>query len=195
MKYILASKSPRRKELLQGILPNFSILTANGDEQSEFVNASQYVQALAKQKGDEILSQTNFNPDERIVLISADTIVYANGIVLGKPKTEEDAFQMLSSLSGKKHQVYTGVCVSVIENSHLSKQISFDECTDVFVMELSTEEIRTYIDTKDPFDKAGGYGIQGIFGRHIEKIEGDYFNVVGLPVHHLYCVLKDQKLI
>lgn len=197
MKIILASASPRRQELLHMIYPDFDILTADGEESAAFSTASEFVQTLAKQKGDQVISQhsASFSQEETTIVISADTIVYSNGCVLGKPADAQKAHQMLSDLSGKNHQVYTGLCISVLKGTDLVNQILADECTSVRVMSLTDEEINSYIQTGDPFDKAGGYGIQGLFGKYIEGIDGDYYNVVGLPVNRLYQELKKASLL
>ena len=123
--------------------------------------------------------------NDDFLVIGADTIVYNDGKVLGKPKDEEDAKMMIRSLAGKKHQVYTGVCLISNENADLSIQ-KFYSMTDVYVDDISDKEIAEYVATGDPLDKAGSYGIQGVFSKHIRKIDGDYFNVVGLPVNEIY---------
>ena len=127
-------------------------------------------------------------PDD--IIISADTVVVLDGRILGKPHSREEAFSMLSSLSGRSHTVYTGVCV-------ISKDIKacFAEATDVTFAELCDEEINAYMETGEPFDKAGAYGIQGKGSIMITSINGDYYNVMGLPVSKLYKVLKDNSII
>lgn len=199
MKIILGSASPRRQELLHMIFSDFAIQTTDEDENCPFHTPSQFVQDLATQKGKlvqkKMQSISYFNTKETYLIISADTIVYANGAVLGKPHTYEQAFDMLSSLSNSSHKVFTGVCISEIQNNTCIRQSVFDESTTVKVMHMSENEIDCYIKTNDCFDKAGGYGIQGLFGKHIEGIEGDYYNVVGLPVNRLYRELKNMGLI
>ena len=119
--------------------------------------------------------------EDEYTVIGADTIVVLERQILGKPKSREHAAQILRSLSGREHQVYTGVCVVRGDTT-----ATFAEKTDVYVAPLSEADIRAYIATGDPMDKAGAYGIQGIFAKHIEKIDGDYFNVVGLPIGRLW---------
>lgn len=221
MKVILASKSPRREELLSHLFTDFMIIPAQGEEKAVFTTPEEYVRNLATDKAKEIaerlsakdieISATTSNED--ILVIGADTIVYADSQVLGKPKNTDDAYRMLSLLSGTSHYVYTGVCCCLIKAdtpSNLtnicdalekirSNESSFDgricrsfaEKTEVFVDTLSPEEIRAYIATGDPLDKAGSYGIQGVFSKHITHINGDYFNVVGLPVSRIYRELRD----
>ena len=205
MNVILASASPRRKELLGHLFSEFTILPAQGEEQADFQTPSQYVSKLAEHKAMEI-ARTKFSakrlpdagpvtdyPSDQITLIlGADTIVYADSQVLGKPADADEAFSMLSRLSGKSHEVYTGVSLIFLsEKEHAILDVhSFSEKTEVFVDTLTKEEILSYIASKDPLDKAGSYGIQGLFSKHITGINGDYFNVVGLPVSRIYRELK-----
>lgn len=190
MKIILGSASPRRKELLHMVYDNFEIMTAAGEERAEFQTPSQYVEALALQKAEQVIADNSFDHTEEYLILSADTIVYQSGKVLGKPKSVEDAYQMLSDLSGCTHEVYTGMCITYLCQGKIKKQTCFHDMTKVSVMKLSDTEINSYIASKDPFDKAGGYGIQGLFGKYITGIDGDYYNVVGLPVNKLYRELK-----
>ena len=200
MKIILASGSPRRKELLGNIFPKFTILPSEKEETAVFQSPGQFVCDLARHKALDIAGIScdmkgpdligNYNFDTASLIIGADTIVYANGKVLGKPKDVAEAHQMLASLSDRPHQVYTGICLVVAEDQKLCVCNSFYELTTVYVDRLTNAEIDAYILTKDPLDKAGSYGIQGIFSKHILRIDGDYFNVVGLPVSRLYRELK-----
>ena len=168
---ILASKSPRRKELLKYITEEFIIKTADVDETlPENISPSEAVLYLSKIKA------MPFENDEDIV-IGADTVVSINGEILGKPRNNADARRMLRLLSGKTHSVFTGVTVLKEGNCH-----SFFCETKVTFFELSDEEIDRYIATGEPLDKAGAYGIQGYGSLLVEKIDGDYFNVVGLPI-------------
>ena len=129
-----------------------------------------------------------------IAVIGADTIVVHNGRIMGKPADEADAVNMLTELCGDVHQVYTGVALFWTEGGHKCSH-TFYECTDVYVIDASDEEIKAYVDTGDPMDKAGAYGIQGRFAAFIEKIDGDYNNVVGLPVCRVYQELKGYGLL
>lgn len=194
MKIILASKSPRRKELLGIIYKDFEI-SVSGASEPEYSGGSvtEYVCSLAQIKGEAILEKEKNRIDkcpEDIIIISADTIVVKDGNIYGKPKNSSAAKDMLGSLSGDVHEVYTGVCINKISVDGSISQKVFYEKTAVFVNELTPEEIDEYIATGDPFDKAGGYGIQGVFAKHICKIEGDYTNVVGFPVSRVYSELK-----
>ncbi len=179
-KILLASKSPRRQELLKGLDINFEI--ANIIEINEnFPNtlkSKEIAAYLSELKAQAYLK--NIKKDE--IIITADTIVWHNNKVLNKPKDRADAFNMISALSEDKHMVYTGVSISSVK-----KQLTFVSATKVFFKQLTDDEIYYYIDRYKPFDKAGAYGIQEWIGYiGIEKIEGSYFNVMGLPVQKLY---------
>lgn len=195
---ILASGSPRRKEILETIGLTFEIIPAQGEEVITSSVPEEVVQELSEQKAIEVAtniyqySQTSL---ERMLVtdtmvIGADTVVSVDGKILGKPKDEAEAFLMLKSLSGRAHKVYTGVTVIIMAPDGRSGKISFVEETKVFVAQMSDEEINRYIATGDPMDKAGSYGIQGAFGAYIKGIEGDYQNVVGFPVARFYAELK-----
>ncbi len=125
------------------------------------------------------------------VVIGADTIVVQDGKILGKPADEADAVRMLTGLQGRRHDVYTGVAVADYDENGEKHVYNYPVGTAVYVNEMTEEEIRAYVETKDPFDKAGAYGIQGRFAAHIDRIEGDYYNVVGLPVSRVYRTLRE----
>lgn len=173
MKLILASNSPRRKELLQEHNIEFEVIPSQVDEVVDMaMDVYQNVMHLATIKCEDVYSK---NPN-RIVL-AADTIVVYNDEILGKPKDEEDAYRMLKLLSGNTHEVITGVCVidnGIKKVDHVVSKVVFKEITD--------EDIYEYIKTKEPMDKAGSYAIQGIGSKFIEKYEGEYDNIVGLPM-------------
>ena len=182
---ILASGSPRRQELLSQIGLEFKVITSNVSEDTLFTSPEDMVKDLAYNKGMAVYQTLSDEEKQNSIVISADTIVYHNGKVLLKPVDERDAFNILKSLSGKKHEVFT---VAFIKSGNFSS--SFCEKTSVELFDISDEEIRDYIASGEPFDKAGAYGIQGLFARYIKGIEGDYNNVVGLPVGRLYQELK-----
>ena len=182
---ILASGSPRRKELLSQIGLEFKVITSNVSEDTLFTSPEDMVKDLAYNKGMAVYQTLSDEEKQNSIVISADTIVYHNGKVLLKPVDERDAFNILKSLSGKKHEVFTG---AFIKSGNFSS--SFCEKTSVELFDISDEEIRDYIASGEPFDKEGAYGIQGLFARYIKGIEGDYNNVVGLPVGRLYQELK-----
>lgn len=176
MNVILASASPRRKELLGYIVPRFAVIPADVDETlSDNISAEKSAEFLAVKKAEHISAQY---PES--VVIGSDTVVIVDGEILGKPADEADAYRMLKKLSGKTHTVVTGVCISQGE-----KKKSFSEATRVEFYPLSEEEIHAYIATGDPMDKAGAYGIQGEGCVLIKGIEGDFFTVMGLPAARL----------
>ncbi|MEG1415288.1 MAG: Maf family protein [Clostridium sp.] len=181
MNIILASASPRRKEIMNLYGLDYKVIPSNADEDIDIECPYEMVKALASKKAQSIAVD---NKDD--LVIGADTIVYLDGKILGKPSSEEDAFKILKSLSGKSHEVVTGVSL-ICKNKNIS--ISDYEVTKVYFKCLTDEEIQFYIDSKEPLDKAGSYGIQGIGSVFVEKIEGCYFNVVGLPVNKLYNLL------
>lgn len=187
-KIILASQSPRRQELLTLLGIPFEVLVSDTEENITHTDPAKVTEELSAQKAIAIARQV-----EEGVIIGADTVVSSEGHILGKPSDEAAAYQMIHSLQGKSHMVYTGVTVLVKEKGR-EDIYTFSEGTKVKVAEMSEEEIRGYIQTKEPYDKAGAYGIQGIFSKFIEGIEGDYFNVVGLPVHRLYKELGKLNL-
>lgn len=183
---ILASKSPRRKELLSFITTGFEINPAVGEENADpALSPDMFVQELAKQKALEIAAS---HPDD--IVIGSDTVVAAKGEILGKPADADDAYRMLSMLSGTSHSVFTGV--AVVKNGEIH---SFTEETKVKFFNLSEKEIEDYIATGEPFDKAGAYGIQELGALLVEGIDGDYYNVMGLPVGRLYRLMKSLSII
>ena len=177
---ILASASPRRKELLSSMGIAFEVIVADAQEATEG-SPDVLVMENAALKATAVAA---LHPDRMV--LGSDTVVCVDGQVLGKPKDEEDAFCMLRALSGREHQVYTGVCL--IKNG--KKDVRCDK-TDVFFTSLSDEEIRDYIRTGEPMDKAGAYAIQGIAGMFVEKICGSFSNVIGLPTSLVRQMLKD----
>lgn len=185
-KIILASNSPRRKELLGGLGVTYEVKTLPNIDESypEGLDAEEIPLHIARNKADAYRSM--MQPNELIV--TADTIVWLDGMVLGKPKDETDACRMLRCLSGKTHQVVTGVCLTTLE-----KQKCFATVTDVTFAELTEEEINYYVSRYRPLDKAGAYGIQEWIGYiGVQNISGSYFNVVGLPIQRLYTELKNM---
>ena len=185
---ILASGSPRRKEILSELGAELKIITADVDESSNERDPEKLAESLALKKGLAVYEKLLFenSTDVSLPIISADTVVFCDGEIMGKPADRDDAFRMLKKLSGKAHTVTTGICVI---NGGLP--FSSSVTTKVFVDDLTDDEINTYIETRDPFDKAGSYGIQGIFSKHISKIDGCYFNVVGLPTNALAKLFKE----
>lgn len=189
-RFILASQSPRRKELLASIGLDFEVIVSDADESvvsKENTPVNVYVQELALIKA--AASAKQVLKDKNAIIISADTIVVLDGKILGKPKNEDDAFDMLKSLSGRTHEVYTGYCVMRIKDGYT---VCNSIKTEVTFKAISDDKILRYIGTSEPMDKAGAYGIQGIGGMLVEKIEGDYANVVGLPTSALADTLEKE---
>lgn len=184
---ILASGSPRRQELLKSLGVPFEIRIKEIDEvYPKHLKKSEISDYLAQLKSNAFVEE--LNPKD--LLITSDTIVWYHNMALGKPKSKDDAFQMLQKLSGKTHEVITSVCIK-----SLQKEDIFNSITKVTFKELSSEEIQFYIDNYNPMDKAGAYGIQDWIGQiGVTKIEGSYFNVMGFPVHKIYSqLLKFSK--
>ncbi len=195
---ILASQSPRRKELLEQIGLEFEICPAKGEEIITKTIPEEVVMELSKQKAEEVAamvssygeSHKEITTPSDILVIGADTVVAYDGRILGKPKDEADAKAMLTMLSGNTHSVFTGVTLVLIDKSGRAGELVFYEKTDVKMHTMTEEEIDRYIATGEPMDKAGSYGIQGKCAIYIEKIDGDYNNVVGLPITRIYQELK-----
>lgn len=194
MKIILASASPRRKELLAQIGLEFDIWVSNVEEKVTSIVPCEVVEELSVQKAEGVLEalikQDAGTLKEPFMVIGADTIVACDGRILGKPKDAEDAKTMLRTLQGRAHEVYTGVTVLYVEGGDIQRR-TFHEATQVHFCPMTEAEIESYVATGDPLDKAGAYGIQGLCARYISGIEGDYNNVVGLPVGRLYQEIKE----
>lgn len=197
-KIILASASPRRQELLTQIGLDFEVHPSDWEEKTEKELPGEVVQELSFHKAMEVYHRLagagESLAEESLVVIGADTIVACQGQILGKPGDKERAAGMLRLLQGGVHQVYTGVSL-VWQEQGKTESFSFYECTDVRVFPMKEEEIAGYVETGEPMDKAGAYGIQGRFAAFIRGIDGDYNNVVGLPVGRLYQEMKKRELI
>ena len=192
--FILASQSPRRRELLELAGVEFTTHVSKASEETELTSPAEIVEELAARKAQSVFI---LHPSD--IVLGADTMVALGDKIFGKPKSKGEAFDMLSELSGNVHQVYTGCAFAYAEKSGLAKLSTHVERTDVYVGEMSPEEIRAYMALTDNAtgteisvwqDKAGGYGIQGPFAAYIEKIDGDYCNVVGLPLYYTVHELK-----
>ena len=192
-KIVLASGSPRRKELLARTGMKFSVVVSDGEEKTDLTDPAQAVEQLSQDKAFAVAKMLE-GQQEVSLIIGADTVVAFKGEILGKPADEGDALQTLLKLQGKAHQVYTGVTLLVKEQGRW-KPYTFSEKTDVEFYPVSREELLAYIETGEPMDKAGSYGIQGSFGIYVKGICGDYNNVVGLPVGRLVYELKNLKCI
>ena len=188
-KIILASNSPRRKELLGGLDIPFEVITINGLDESfsEDLKGEEIPLFLSEKKSE---AYSEFWSKPETIVITADTIVWMNDKVLGKPKSREEALEMLRSMSGKSHYVYTGVCVRSAE-----KKVSFVCSSEVRFANLDETEIEYYIDKYQPYDKAGSYGVQEWIGYiGVEHINGSFYNIMGLPIQRLYTVMKKEFL-
>ena len=211
VRLVLASASPRRRELLSQIGLEFTVMPSKKEENAKATEAGALVQELSRQKAEDIWEQLSGgqgqNPDAdqeqiseetqepnlngkrqpELLVIGADTVVCCEGKILGKPHSREAAAEMLTALQGRSHEVYTGVTLY-----SQSETVTFFECTQVEFYPMTEVEISEYIDSKEPMDKAGAYGIQGLGARFVKGIRGDYNNVVGLPVGRLYQELKSH---
>lgn len=211
VRLVLASASPRRRELLSQIGLEFTVMPSTKEENAKTTEAGALVQELSRQKAVDIWEQLSGgqgqNPDAdqeqiseetqepnlngkrqpELLVIGADTVVCCEGKILGKPHSREAAAEMLTALQGRSHEVYTGVTLC-----SQSETVTFFECTQVEFYPMTEVEISEYIDSKEPMDKAGAYGIQGLGARFVKGIRGDYNNVVGLPVGRLYQELKSR---
>ena len=191
-KIILASNSPRRKELLEKHGIEFSVTVSKADENiKDYNSASDFAVKASLAKAEAVLNKIKANKDflkNDYIIIAADTVVTLNNIIYGKPKNKDDAFKILSELSGKTHYVITGVTIiKNIKKENNLKTYTFFDKTEITFKNISFKEIDEYIKTGEPFDKAGAYAIQGKAAKFVESINGDFENVVGLPV---YKVLK-----
>ncbi len=196
-KIILASSSPRRRELMAQAGFAFEVLVSEADETIETETPVEMVEVLSERKAAAVAEEIKRQgfAEESILLVGADTMVAIDGKKLGKPKDEKGAEEMLEELSGRTHQVYTGVTLIRLKKAEngsiLQESRTFSEGTDVSFYPLTKEEIRSYIATGEPMDKAGAYGIQGKAAVFVKEIKGDYNNVVGLPIARLYQELKN----
>lgn len=196
IRLILASGSPRRRELLRQAGYEYEVITSDVDEETDTLIPKDYVMELAERKAKDVCGRETvkwFDAKEKqngFVVIGADTVVALNGRILGKPYDYDDAYNTLGSLSGQTHHVYTGVSLIYFDGKKTLKK-TFYECTDVTFYPMTHEEIVWYLSTEEPFDKAGSYGIQGIGGIFVKNIKGDYNNVVGLPLSRVYHELND----
>lgn len=191
MKIYLASKSPRRQEVLKTIISDFEVKESGFDESSiKKASPKSLVKALSEGKCQEVFN----NLSGKRCVIGADTVVCYKNEILGKPKDGNDAKRMLNLLSGNTHKVLTGVCVMITDEESITK-ISFVSSSNVTFNKLTKQEIEDYVETGEPSDKAGAYAIQGLAGKFVQKISGSYHGIVGLPIAQLYKILKEEEII
>lgn len=199
IKYVLASGSPRRWELLEQAGVSFEVSKAQGEEISAQENPADIVEELSRKKADEVAERyLKKYKNDTVVIIGADTIVVYEKEIMGKPKNTADAKAMLTKLQGNVHQVYTGVTLVILEKGlekRKQETITFHEKTDVHMYPMTQDQIVAYVATGEPMDKAGAYAIQGKCAIYIKSINGEYNNVVGLPVARLFHVLSERQLI
>lgn len=194
MKLYLASASPRRKELLRQVGISFKTMPSTVEEKITKTKPQEVVEELSYQKAVDVCGKLSAEGREDFVVIGADTVVSCWGEILGKPADREDAARMLRKLQGGSHQVYTGVTLAWKYKDMPAMSATFSECTDVTMYSMTEEEIRRYVDSGEPMDKAGAYAIQGLCAAYVQGICGDYNNVVGLPVGRVWQELKRRNL-
>ena len=194
MKIYLASASPRRKELLKQVGLSFKTMPSTEEQKITKTEPAEVVEELSYQKAVDVCGKLVKEGKEDFVVIGADTVVACWGEILGKPKDKEDAAGMLGKLQGGSHQVYTGVTLAWKYKDMSPMFATFSECTDVTMYSMSQEDIKQYVDSGEPMDKAGAYAIQGLCAAYIQGICGDYNNVVGLPVGRVCQELKKRGL-
>ena len=191
MKVILASNSPRRKEILMGVGIEPTVIVSGADEYSDSNDPAAYAEDIALCKGhavyEELCARLGKSEADKELIISADTVVVTKDRILGKPKSRADAIEMLSSLSGNEHEVITAIAIH-----YMGRSVRSHEVTKVLFDTVSKEQIELYCDTTEPYDKAGAYAIQGLSSKFVKKIDGCYFNVVGLPLFKLYKVILGE---
>lgn len=187
---VLASGSPRRKELFEQIGVKFEIKTSEKEEVITSSNPKDVVKELSGMKAWDVAEGV----EGPAIIIGADTVVAYDGKILGKPKDKADAVRMITDFAGDEHYVYTGVCILIKEADGTTQEISFAEGTKVSVYGMTGEEIVSYVESGEPMDKAGAYAIQGKFAPYIREIEGDYYNIVGFPIAGIYQRLKEAGI-
>ena len=209
IQFVLASQSPRRKELLQRLGISFQVITMETEEKVSSEDPAMITGILANRKAmavaeglvcqggslwmrEPLVNGSSFRvgPADKAIVIGADTLVVCDGRILGKPRSVVEARKMMHLIQNNSHEVYTGVAILTLQDGHQDRGRTFHDKTIVHVGKLDEIELEEYITSREPYDKAGGYGIQGDFAKYITGIEGDYYNVVGLPIHKLYQELK-----
>lgn len=185
MRIVLASSSPRRHELMKLLNIPFEIIVKEVDETFNENDVYESSMQVSKRKAEAVFKDI----DEDVIVIGSDTIVVKDNKIYGKPKDYNDAVNMLNTLQDSSHEVISSLCLLIRKNGVEYQELTYDKCT-VYVDKLSLDEINDWINNNDAYSKAGAYAIQESFGKHIIRTEGDYFSIVGLPVHKLYKLLK-----
>lgn len=195
-KVILASGSPRRKEIMDIMGIKYEVISSDVKEEVRETEPAAMVKALAILKSNAVadIIYKEKQKDQEYIIIGADTMVFYEENALGKPKDVEDAVRMISMLSGDTHEVYTGVGIVILHNDGAREELSTAVSTKVSVQDMTMDQIREYVATGEPMDKAGAYAIQGQFGIYIKEIQGDYYNVVGFPIAKIYSMLLKKGI-
>ena len=195
MELILASGSARRRELMENCGYDFSVIRSEADERRITEDDPRtLVERLSLLKAESVFKHLSPERRRNAAVVGSDTVVVLDGIIIGKPRSEEEAKEMLRAESGKVNVVYTGIAVVTEKNGEAAALVDSDAASVRFT-ELTEDEIEAYVKTGEPMDKAGAYGIQGSFSMFVEGVEGSYFTVVGLPVHKLYRMLKKTGIV
>ena len=197
---ILASASPRRKEILEQVGIEFDVIVSDVEEVITEIDPKKIVLELSMQKAEDVYKKVlkdRFDNDNNIkednnknVIIAADTVVEVDNKIMGKPKDRQEAYDMINLIQGRKHNVLTGVTLVICDGINEPRKIAFYESTEVEIFDMSDDEINKYLDSGESFDKAGAYAIQGIFAAYVKGINGDYYNVVGLPIARIVREMK-----
>lgn len=188
-KIVLASGSPRRKAIMEQIGLEIEIMVSHKDEVMRDTDPCELVRELSEMKASDVAKRVEGNS----IIIGADTVVAFEGRILGKPADEEDAFKMLKRMQNNTHMVHTGVCI-IIRREGQDKKLSFDVTTKVTLAPATDDQLHSYIATGEPMDKAGAYAIQGQFAPFVSSVEGEYYNIVGLPISAIFCRLLEEGI-
>lgn len=192
---ILASGSPRRRELMDRMGARYIVMPSDREEDMSGHIPDEMVKKLSHMKAADIFEKTRASGEHRsCVIIGSDTVVSYRDRIMGKPKTKAEAADMIRTIAGDTHQVYTGVCILIADDDVITREINYSVCTDVVVTEMTDQEIDDYVATGEPMDKAGAYAIQGLFARYVASIRGDYYNIMGFPVSSVYHELRDAGI-
>lgn len=201
-KLILGSGSPRRRELMDRIGAEYIIIKSDKDEDMSGSNPAEVVKRLSRMKAEDVADITigKIKSGElsteysNSIIIGCDTVVAYDNKILGKPHSDDEAFSMIKDFQGKAHNVFTGVCLVIIEDCQIADIRNYSVCTNVHVAAMTDEEIHGYVSTGECLDKAGAYAIQGLFCPFITAIEGDYYNIVGFPINSIYETFKELNI-
>ncbi|MBE5934900.1 MAG: septum formation protein Maf [Lachnospiraceae bacterium] len=195
-KVILASNSPRRREILEQVGISFDVIPSDLEEVITQTEPNKIVLELSMQKAEDVYNKalkdilSSSDEENEHIIIAADTVVEVDGKIMGKPKDRQDAYNMINAIQGRTHNVLTGVTLIICNGFSNTRKISFYESTEVEIYDLTDEEINKYLDSDESYDKAGAYAVQGLFAAYVRKLNGDYYNVVGLPISRILRELR-----